>query len=115
MHDFFYLLVHDATELGKELVFQFKVNWILSGGGEDRYSFDYTVELTGGKKKKSYQILVGEGQVLVNGSVVKQERLFCPGIEKGVLVHGDQALTGSSQNLNLSQTFKKKPFAPSVD
>lgn len=87
-----------------------------SASSGDRYSFDYEIELSSGKVKKSYTPIVFNGETLVKGTIVKKMILYVPGGEKnGTSLNWDEDLTKSSQKIDLQGAFKAKPFSPEVD
>jgi hypothetical protein len=81
-----------------------------------RYSFDYEIELSSGKIKRTYQILLdGEG-TLVSGTIVPTVELYYSGGPRdGVEFAQDAALTQSSQNIGLAQQYQTAPYSPVVE
>ena len=82
----------------------------------DKYSFDYEIELSDGKLTRTYTPVVFDGETLVQGTVVKKIKLYVSGGPKGgTSMAWNEALTNSSQNIDLAKQFKKSPFVPEVD
>ena len=87
-------------------------------GREDsyRFGFEYKEELSSGIKVKEYQIVTDERPTLVNGSIVKQIKLWTQeNARDGVTLTWNSTLTDSSQELKLADEYKKKPFSPEVE
>ena len=88
----------------------------VTAGSSYRYSFDYTIELSTGKIKRTYTPIVADGETLVKGSVVPKIRLYYTGVTKdGIKLNWDETLTNSSQSMNLAAQYKKAPFTPEID
>ena len=82
----------------------------------DRYSFEYFLELSSGKQKRTYTPVVADGETLFQGSSVKKMKLYFPGGPKeGVDMKQDFALSKESQKINLASEYKKAPYSPDVD
>ncbi len=82
----------------------------------DRYSFDYFLDLSSGKQKRSYTPVVADGETMYQGSSVKKMKLYFPGGPKdGLDLKQDVALTKESQKIDLPGEYKKAPFSPDVD
>ncbi len=82
----------------------------------DRFSFEYFLDLSSGKQKRSYTPIVGNGETLFQGSAVKKIKFYFPGGEKeGLDLKQDFALTKESQKIGLPAEYKKSPFEPDVD
>ncbi len=82
----------------------------------DRFSFDYFLELSSGKQKRTYTPIVGDGETLYQGSAVKKIKLyFSGGPREGVDLKQDFALSKESQKIDLPSVYKKSPFTPDVD
>lgn len=95
----------------------FKVNKETKRDGESfSLSFDYILDLTSGKMKKTYTPVVSDGEMLFQGSMVKKIKLFFPGKARdGVTFRYDLVLSQNSQQLDLSGKYKKNPFTPNLD
>jgi hypothetical protein len=80
------------------------------------YVFEYDIELSSGKKSRSFRILTNEGLSLQQGSMVKRVKLYSPKIDrKGLEFFWDRKLTEESQSLGLLEEYKKKPSKPGDD
>ncbi len=88
-----------------------------SGPSRDSYTFDYELELSDGKHKRSYQLVVESGYELVKGSRVRTVHLYFPegDARKPLKLNHDAELTKDSQKIGLSAEAKKHPFSPVVD
>ncbi len=81
----------------------------------NRYAFEYEKKVGSRTKKQEYQIVVDDGFELVNGSRVKKVKLYFPEASgKPVVLKHDDALTKSSQAINLAGESTKAPFKPQV-
>lgn len=121
------LFIESAPKLGKE-VYLIKFEGVESAWANQvikttrtkassgyRYGFEYDLELSSGIQKRHYNMLVESGQTLKNGSLVKQIELYMTGSKDPKRLTYDEALTKTSQTIQLAAEFKKKPFAPEVD
>ena len=121
------LFIESASKLGKE-TFLVKFEGIESDwSGKviktkrektsrgDRFGFEYDLELSSGIQKRHYNILVEAGKTMKNGSLVRQMDLYTPGSKDPLKLTYDEALTKSSQELNLTAEHKKSPYTPEVD
>ena len=75
------------------------------------------MELSSGIQKRHYQIIVGTGYELKNGSRVKKIELYYPEMpdHKPVDLVYDEAASKSAQAADLIGKLKKTPFKPDVD
>lgn len=121
------LFIESASKLGKE-TFLVKFEGIESDwSGKvikttrektsrgDRFGFEYDLELSSGIQKRHYNILVEAGKTMKNGSLVRQMDLYTPGSKDPLKLTYDEALTKSSQGLNLNAEHAKSPYKPDVD
>lgn len=121
------LFIESASKLGKE-TFLVKFEGIESDWAEkviatkrektsrgDRFGFEYDLELSSGIQKRHYNILVEAGKTMKNGSLVRQMDLYTPGSKDPLRLTYDEALTKSSQGVNLAEQHKKSPYKPDVD
>lgn len=121
------LFIESATKLGKE-TFLVKFEGIESDwSGKviktkrektsrgDRFGFEYDLELSSGIQKRHYNILVEAGKTLKNGTLVRQMDLYTPGSKDPLRLTYDEALTKSSQGVNLAAEHGKSPYKPEVD
>jgi hypothetical protein len=89
-----------------------------TSGGDERFAFDYDLELSDGVHKRTYQIVTEGGYGLIEGSRVRQIKLFyqgTPRMPNGLKLSHDRKLTEASQKINLLAEHKKSPFKPDVD
>lgn len=85
---------------------------------DERFSFDYDLELSSGIQKKNYEILTQAGFELIEGSRVKKVELHYQGTKArvaSVKLNQDRKLTDASQKVDLVAAHKKAPFKPDVD
>lgn len=85
---------------------------------DERFSFDYDLELSSGVQKKNYEIVTQAGFELIEGSRVKKIELHFQGTTKkvnSVKLNQDRKLTDASQKVDLVAAHKKAPFKPDVD
>jgi hypothetical protein len=121
------LFIESATKLGKE-TFLVKFEGIESDwSGKviktkrektsrgDRFGFEYDLELSSGIQKRHYNILVEAGKTLKNGTLVRQMDLYTPGSKDPLRLTYDEALTKSSQGVDLATEHGKSPYKPEVD
>ena len=80
-----------------------------------RYQFEYEEELSSGKRKQTYQIVVDHGFELINGSRVPQVQLFFPEGNKQKPLELDLSRELSGQKMDLAAPYKKSPYTPEVD
>lgn len=125
------LFIEDAPALGKDaalLKFEgpssdwagkvIKVKREKTIRNDDRYSFDYDLELSSGIQKKTYTMVTEAGYELTEGSRVKKISLFFNGMSdrnKPPKLNQDRKLTEASQKINLAAEYKKAPFKPDPD
>ena len=84
--------------------------------GDERFAFDYFLELSSGKVKKTYVPVVSGDKTLVNGTIVKTVELHYPsGPREGVNLKEDAGLAGSVKSLDLETEYKAHPFSPQLD
>ncbi|MDZ4085036.1 MAG: hypothetical protein U1E10_18990, partial [Bdellovibrionales bacterium] len=113
------LFIESATKLGKE-TFLVKFEGIESDwSGKviktkrektsrgDRFGFEYDLELSSGIQKRHYNILVEAGKTLKNGTLVRQMDLYTPGSKDPLRLTYDEALTKSSQGVDLATEHGK--------
>jgi hypothetical protein len=95
-----------------------KVKREITSRGDERYSFDYEVELSSGILKKTYNIVTEGGFELIEGSRVKKVEIYFNGMpdhRKPLKLNQDRRLTEASQKINLAAEYKKSPFKPDPD
>lgn len=86
--------------------------------GDERFSFDYDLELSSGIQKKTYQIVTEGGHELIEGSRVKKVNVNYNGMpdhRKPLKLNQDRKLTEASQKINLAAEYKKSPYKPDPD
>ncbi len=121
------LFIESASKLGKE-TYLVKFEGIESDwagkvikttrektSSGERFGFEYDLELSSGIQKRHYNILVEAGKTLKNGTMVRQIDLYTPGTKDPMRLTYDEALTKTSQALNLAAEHGKAPFKPDVD
>ncbi len=77
-----------------------------------RLSFEYEMELSSDKQKRSYGVVAESGTSLINGSQVKKLELDIPGRGQTIKLHYNAEKSQSSKDLSLSAEYSKKPFVP---
>lgn len=122
------MFIESAPSLGKEMfLLKFegpesdwagkviKVKRQIIGSGDERFSFDYDLELSSGIQHKNYTIVTEGGYELIDGSRVKKVEIYYNGMadhRKGLKLNQDRKLTEASQKINLAAEYKKSPFKP---
>jgi hypothetical protein len=89
-----------------------------NGSGDERFSFEYDLELSAGVQKRTYTVVTDAGFELIEGSRVKKVELHYEGMpdkRKGLPLNQDRKLTEASQKINLLAQHKKSSFKPEVD
>lgn len=84
-------------------------------GFDDRYSFDYSYELSGGIQHRTYNMITSAGFELIDGTRVKKIEVAYKGmsdLRSGLKLNHDRKLTEASQNINLAAEYKKSPYKP---
>lgn len=82
----------------------------------DRYSFEYSMDLSSGVQNKKYQMVVDAGFDLIKGSRVKKIELWFPELAgKPLHLNYDEKLTESMQTIDLLAEHKKTNFTPEVN
>jgi len=113
------LFIESAPKLGKAVHFiKFEgvespwANKVIKvekeSGRSQRYSFEYEMELSSGIKKRSYQIVVGNSETVL-------DLHFQGDSTSPVKLTYDRALTKESQKIDLQAQYNKDPFKPEVD
>jgi hypothetical protein len=95
-----------------------KVKRELTSRGDERYSFEYDLELSSGVMKRTYNIVTEGGFELIEGSRVKKVDLYfngMPDVRKPLKLNQDRRLTEASQKIGLAAEYKKSPFKPDPD
>lgn len=122
------LIIDSAPNLGKQVhllkfsgikskwadkAFQVKLE---QGRSDERYSFDYTLDLSSGKQPRTYNILVENGKTLIGGSLVRKFELYLPeGNNKAYEFYESPELAKKEKATDLEKIYKKSPFKPEVD
>lgn len=122
------LIIDSAPKLGKQahlLKFSgIKSKWVdkvikvnlEQTRSSERYSFEYTLDLSSGKHPRTYNILVENGKTLINGSLVRKFELYIPeGNNKAIEFYESPELAKKEKATDLEKTYAKTPFKPEVD
>lgn len=122
------LIIDSAPKLGKQahlLKFSgIKSKWadkaiqvkLEQSRSDERYSFDYTLDLSSGKQPRTYNILVENGKTLIGGSLVRKFELYLPeGNSKPYEFYESPELAKKEKATDLAKIYKKSPFKPEVD
>jgi len=84
--------------------------------GQDRYSFDYTIELSSGPITRTYQIMDQSGGAMVKGTSVDSYKMYLPWqADDAVDLVQDPDLTAAYDRAPMAESYAKTPFTPTVE
>ncbi len=112
--DSFYVKISGVKTKWENKVFKLKKTVT---AGKERYSFDYEVDLSGGKQQRTYTVLSQIGDEVKKDVRFKRLELYFPegDVNRPVVLRLNPELSQGMKEKILAPEFKKTPFTPPVD
>jgi hypothetical protein len=112
--DSFYVKITGVKTKWENRVFKLKKTVT---AGKERYSFDYEVDLSGGKQQRTYTVLAQIGDEIKKDVRYKRLELYFPegNVNRPVVLRLNPEQSQGMKDKILAPEFKKTPFTPPMD